>query len=325
MQKSPTIKEIEKWLVKENPLGLFDEKFSITNIDPKKWSGHFDYLIKVKDKKYVLRFKGSEWGEAKGIVDEYNTLKKIEEYAVGPKVYYLSKEFFDEPMLFEEHIDGITLDKLSSDESRKIFPKVAKFIYKINSIPFQKDSFPFQEPMTSYVKSKNAWKNRLGMILDCTKNNNCGHELLALLPTIESKIDEFEDLLQRVIKTSGSAFIFESAHIGHCVKVKDDFRFFNWEQVSYGDPSFTLAVFLTSIKGRDDFEIIKKEMIKSYLEEKDIPQFAELLGQRMWEREISNTIYSLWSNVRKNTIQTIKSLEPDFIKDGVEKIKKLIH
>src|SRR3989344_1872560 len=105
MQTSPPIREIKKWLIKENPLNLFESNFSVRDIDPKTWSGHFDYLIETPEKKFVLRFKGPEWGETKGVTDEYNTLKKIKSYEVGPKVYYLTEHFFSEPMILEEYLE----------------------------------------------------------------------------------------------------------------------------------------------------------------------------------------------------------------------------
>ncbi|MEX0918632.1 MAG: phosphotransferase [Candidatus Paceibacterota bacterium] len=314
MNVPPPIKEIKKWLIKENPLNLFENDFSITDVDPKEWSGHFDYLIETSKQKFILRFKGPEWGETNGVIDEYKTLKKIEQYGVGPKVYFLSENFFGEPMIFEEYLEGKLLGDFSADEQKKYFFEVARFIHKINSIPFQKNEFPFQEPMTSYTKSKNAWKTRIEFILDCKETKTCGQELLAFLPGIESIINKFEDRLQRVLNQVGNSFVFESAHLGHCLKTPADFRFFNWEQVSYGDPSYTLAVFLTSLHERPDFKEIKKTMIETYLEQKHIPEFTELVEQRITERHISNVIWSAYMSVKK---------EGKIVSDWYNKIKRL--
>jgi len=248
-----------------------------------------------------LRFKGPEWGEINGVLDEYKTLKKVEDYEVGPKVYYLSEDFWGEPMILEEYLKGKLLGDFPIDEQKKYFPEVAKFIYKINSIPFQQSDFPFQEPMTSYTKSKKAWRTRIKFILDCRETKTYGQELLAFLPDIESILNKFEDRLQKVLKQVGNSFVFESAHLGHCLKTPAGFRFFNWEQVSYGDPSYTLAVFLTSLRERPDFEEIKESMIDSYLEKKFIPEFFELVEQRITERQISNVIWGIYMNVKKES------------------------
>lgn len=318
MRTFPSIKEIRRWLAKANPLNLFANKFSIEDIDPKEWSGHFNYLVKTPKKKFVLRFKGPEWGKTNGVIDEYKILKKIEEYEVGPKVYFLTENFFGEPMILEEYLEGKLLADLPTNEQRKCFPEVAKFIYKINSIPFDKDSFPFQEPVTSYTKSKKAWKTRIEFILDCKETKTCGQELLAFFPGIESILNKFEDRLQRVLKQVGNSFVFESAHLGHCLKTPAGFCFFNWEQVSFGDPSYTLAVFLTSLHERSDFEEIKKTMIETYLKQKFIPEFTELVEQRITERHISNIIYSVYMNVKRNT-----KVIPDW-REKVERIKEIV-
>ena len=314
MKTSPPIKDIKKWLVKENPLNLFKNNFSIIDMDPKEWSGHFNYLIETKDKKFVLRFKGPEWGETNGVIDEYKTLKKIEQYEVGPKVYFLTENFFGEPMIFEEYLEGKLLGDFPMDDQKKHFSEVAKFICKINSIPFEKSEFPFQEPMTSYTKSKNAWKTRIEFILDCKETKTYGQKLLAFLPSVESILNKFEDRLQRVLKQVDNFFVFESAHLGHCLKTSAGFRFFNWEQVSYGDPSYTLAVFLTSLHERPDFEEIKKTMIESYLEQEHIPEFTELVEQRIIERHISNIIYGAYMSVKKET---------KIVSDWYEKVKRI--
>ncbi|MBI5817007.1 MAG: phosphotransferase [Candidatus Yonathbacteria bacterium] len=314
MKTSPPIEKIKEWLAKENPLNLFEDNFSIKDIDPKAWSGHFDYLVETPKKKFVLRFKGPEWGKTNGVIDEYKTLKKIEQYEVGPKVYFLTENFFGEPMIFEEYLEGKLLGDFSEDEQKNYFSEVAKFIYKINSISFQKDDFPFQEPMTSYTKSKNAWKTRIEFILDCKETKTCGQELLTFLPGIESILNKFEDRLQKVLKQVDNSFVFESSHLGHCLKTSAGFRFFNWEQVSYGDPSYTLAVFLTSLHERPDFEEVKKTMIESYLAQKHIPEFAELVEQRITERHISNIIYGAYMSVKKET---------KIVSDWYEKVKQI--
>ena len=112
-------------------------------------------------------------------------------------------------------------------------------------------------------------------------------------------LDEFEPALKLVIKKSGPAFIFESAHAGHLLKTKDGFRFLNWEQVSFGDPSYALAVFLASIQKRRDFEKIKEKMTKAYLKENYVPEFKELVEQRLKERGVSNTIWRVWIKTKK--------------------------
>lgn len=301
MEKPPPLSEIKNWIREHNPLGLFQRKaFAIRDIDPKPWSGHFNYLVTVGRHKFVLRFKGPEWGEpTQGILDEYKILKFAEKYNVGPKAYYLTKKFFGEPMLFEEYLEGRILSQLPRRELDKLFPSVAVFIAGINRIPFRENSLPFCDSPLSYSASKNKWKERLHRVSGAgnSASKRWAEKISRLLPQAERMLDEFEERLQRVVMREGSAFIFRSAHVGHCVNTKKGFRFFNWEQVSFGDPAYTLAVFLASISQWLDFERIKKRMITAYLEVKPVPEFQELVEQRLKEREVSNLIWNLWAHV----------------------------
>lgn len=303
MEKPPPLSEIKNWIREHNPLGLFQRKaFAVRDIDPKPWSGHFNYLVAVGRHKFVLRFKGPEWGEpTQGILDEYRILKFVEKYQVGPNVYYLTKKFFGESMLFEEYLGGRPLSQLPRRELDKLFSSVAVFIAEINRIQFRENSLPFCGPLLSYSASKNKWKERLRRVggVGNSGSKRWADKISLLLPQAERMLDEFEERLRRVVDRNGPAFIFRSAHVGHCVNTKKGFRFFNWEQVSWGDPAYTLAVFLASISQWPDFERIKKRMITAYLEVKPVPEFQELVEQRLKEREISDLIWTLWAHVER--------------------------
>ena len=121
-----------------------------------------------------------------------------------------------------------------------------------------------------------------------------------MLPKAEKMLDIFEKRLTNILSITGPIFSFESAHIGHCVRVSDGFRFFNWEKNVYGDPSYSLAVFLASVIEYPNFTDMKEQMIHAYVEEKTIPELRELVDQRLAEREVSNLIWSLWAHVKSN-------------------------
>ena len=79
MEQPPREDNIRAWLLEHNPLGLFrhNAEIVITDIDPKPWSGHFNFLISAGGQKMVLRFKGPEWGTPSGVSEEYTILKKV--------------------------------------------------------------------------------------------------------------------------------------------------------------------------------------------------------------------------------------------------------
>ena len=324
MLKSPKISEIKKWLEKNNPLELFrDKNFAIKDIDPKPWSGHFNYLVKSGHRKFVLRFKGSEWGEPeRGIVDEFKILKYVEKYRVAPRAYYLTRNFFGEPALFEEYFEGKIFTAFPWQEQEKLLPQVARFIARINKISFRKNALPFQEAMTSYRKNKKTWRERLNTILRNRGTRSLGKKIERILPQAEKALQGYEECLGRVLRRSRPVFIFESAHPGHLLKTKRGFRFLNWEQVSFGDPAYTIAVFLVSFASHRDFSEIKNKMIQDYLKVNYILELEKLIEGRLKEREISNLIWGPWAHVRRLEAG-LKEKGPD-VSERFERVKKIL-
>ena len=247
MKTPPTIQEIQKWLIQENPLGVFTtEDFTVKNIDPKPWSGHFNFLVFTENKKYVLRFKGPEWGEPKGIVDEYEMLIAVGKYKVAPQALYLSKDFFGEPMMLQEYVEGIMFSDIDEKGQKELFTHVSHFIAEINSIKLSTELLAKQEQLMGYEQNKKIWRERLKIILGNPHTKEWGERVKEILSQAEAMLDTFENRLKKVFEKSGPVFVFKSAHAGHLIKTEDGFRFFNWEKNGYGDPSFSLSVFLSS-------------------------------------------------------------------------------
>lgn len=324
MKKSPKISEIKNWLIKNNPLDLFaGTEFTIKNIDPKPWSGHFNFLLVTQKQKFTLRFKGPEWGEPlQSIIDEYEILKTVENYKVGPEVYYLTRNFFNEPMLFEEYLIGIPLDKIMDKLQEKIFPSVAKFIAEINKIKLPERILNKQVQLFSYRDHKQTWRQRLKIILSNENTRPWGQKIIKIIPLAEEMLNKFEERLGRIMKNYGPVFIFRSAHIGHCLKTKDSLRFLNWEKNGFGDPGYSLAVFLASISKKPDFIKIKEKMIDAYLEQNYIPEFPELIEQRLKERAISDLLWVLWAYVnRKDNRPLAKTID---VRERFECVQKIL-
>lgn len=301
MNQAPSIVSIRQWIKKENPLGLFgSNRFFIYDIDPKPWSGHFNFLITVKKKRFVLRFKGPEWGEpSRGVLDEYKILKYVESYRVAPRAYYICRDFFGEPVMFEEYIQGNPLNSFSLKTQEDFFPEVIKLIARINKIPVRRHLTPFREPLLSYMPHKIVWRKRLKIILENSRTKIWGEKIKKLLPRAERMLDRFEPRLRRVMRRIKPTFIFKSVHAGHCMIGKAGIRFLNWEEISCGDPSYSLAVFLSSISRHPKFILWKDRLAETYLRENFVPEFRELLWQRLCERQISNLIWVVWAHIKK--------------------------
>ncbi|MBI4120673.1 MAG: aminoglycoside phosphotransferase family protein [Parcubacteria group bacterium] len=322
MQRPPSTEDIRQWLRVANPLGMFaTTEFSVEDIDPKPWSGHFNFLITLGDKRMVLRFKGPEWGDPKrGTRIEYEVLKYVESWSVAPHPLYVTDDFFGEAMLLEEYLEGKSVGGVGEgliDDAENI----ARFLARIGSVPVRKDAPFFEEPMTSYEKNRKAWKARLRVIAEDPQMGVWGKRLVdEMLPSAERMLDAFEPTLKKAIREHGETFIFESAHIGHLFKTNQGFRFLNWEQCSYGDPAFMLAVFLTSIQGRGDHKEVKKKMIEVYPTNIPREEFKVLVEERMRERAVSNLIWGLWTRVRKGDTNSFEDGAANKEFDGVMQI-----
>jgi len=299
MKKAPSIPAMKKWLVENKPLGLFSAgQFTLADIDPKPWSGHFNYLTHVRGKRFVLRFRGPEWGEPDGIVDEYAILSAVAPFALGPKVYYLSKDFFGEPMMLQEYLSGTSFTALPKKQQDRFFPAVARFIAHLNKIPDSPALSVCMKKMESYAHHKETWRTRLDEISLNPRTKKWGEKIETLLPGAEMMLNRFDDELGRTLRKQKPVFIFKSAHAGHLIKLARGFRFVNWEQIGRGDPGYTLAVFLASLSDRPDFERIKKRMLSAYLKENPVPEFEALVEARLSERAVSNLIWVLWNHAR---------------------------
>ena len=299
MEKPPSTLAIKKWLKENNPLGLFSKgEFTLTDIDPKQWSGHFNYLVSVRSKRFVLRFRGPEWGEPNGLIDEYRILEAVSPYHVGPKVHYLSNDFFGEPMMLEEYLAGTPFGNLPKGEQTRLFPVVARFIARLHTIPDSPALSPLGRKMTDYAQHKKTWRKRLHEISLNPRAKKCGQKIETVRPQAEVMLDGFESTLGPILRNNKPAFVFESAHVGHLFKLKHGFRFVNWERVGRGDPSYTLAVFLASLSDRPDGDSVKKRMVRAYLKENPVPHFEALLEARLKKRAVSNLIWVLWNHAR---------------------------
>ncbi|MBU4224052.1 phosphotransferase [Patescibacteria group bacterium] len=319
MWKAPKIKEIIEYIKIVQPLGI-KEDFKITDIDPKDPSGHWNFLIQHKDKKYVFRVIGNETpAQCNEIEKEYKMLKYVKPHGVAPEPYYFDKSGFIKPVLFEEYLEGKPFSDYSPDEQKKYFPEVVKLIAKINKIPIAEEIKPYLDNKSDYSVNIEKWHNKLNDISKDSRCDNLRKKIEELLPMAEKVLHE---KYQPILDKAPRVFVFESAHIGHCFVVKEILRFINWEEVAFGDPSFSLSVFLASIENRPDFEEIKLQMTREYLKLNPIENFEKLVEGRLFERAVSNTIWVLWAYILRKDLRCPE--EATSAKLRLEKLKKLI-
>ena len=324
--KSPlTTEQIKNYLLTVKPIGIGQSgAVQVKDIDPKPWSGHFNYLVSDGDKKAVLRLKGPEWGEqSQGIIDEYKNLQATKDFKVAPRPLWLDKEtIFGEAVLLEEYLDGTIYSKLTLEQQRGVWPEIVKLIVRINSIPASGLELPFRHEMISYLSHKEVWEKRLGVIASCEQCRQWHRKIIAILPQLKELLKKFQPRLERVLKETGPVFIFESAHGGHCIITPDGPRFLNWENVSRGDPSYTLAIFLASHISEPYFQDMREELVTAYLKDRSVPEFKELVKQRLAEREISNMIWGLWAYVERKDTSPVE--EASGVKERYERVLRIL-
>lgn len=309
MENSPTIEQVRDYLLKVQPLGIGSSgSVEIKDIDPNPWSGHFNFLVSDGSKQAALRLKGPEWGEhSQGIIDEYQNLQAVKDFKVAPQPLWLDENtIFNEPLLLEEYLKGIIYSDLSSSDQRNMWSDIVDVIIRINSVPIEGLSLPFRHEMNNYMSHTEVWDKRLRVIALRETCREWHKKIVEIIPSLKVLVKQFQLRLEKVLKDRGPVFIFESAHAGHCIITPSGPRFLNWENVSKGDPSYTLAIFLASHIERPYFQDMKQELINLYLKKKPIPEFKELVEQRLVEREISNMIWVVWAYVKRDDKKPIE-------------------
>ncbi len=298
--KPPRIEDIEAYIKAKNPLSIADSPFTVSDIDPSVFSGHFNYLVEGKDGRVVLRLKGPEWGSPiDGIENEYNILRFIERYEVAPAPLYFDRAGIKgSPVMFIEYLDGALFPALSIEEQKTLLPSIGTFIAEINSIPVEENVLPFDYSLTSYAPHKEKWWKRLLEAKEDVRLQGWCEKTEQLLSRAESMLTQFEPALGAVIERGDSCFVFISSHAGHLMVTEKGLRFLNWEGVRYGDPTFTMGVFLSSIASFPYAKEAWKLTVDRYLEERPVVDFEGLLEQRVRERAVSDFTWLLWRQLK---------------------------
>lgn len=305
-KRKPTIDEIRQYLKKYNPFGLGDAEISLINEH-----NHLNYRLDKDDKAYCLRminpetYRAGEWLE---IAEEHVILKYLEKSGFGPKSYYVDPERFIIPLMIQEFISGAICFNDLKPFSEKHLMAVAQAIALLNSQNITPDVFAFRERFTrySYLTSIKTWLSRLTKIKESSQR-----DVLDWAKRIEEVVFQSKKILEHfepLLREAEMVFNFDGAHSGNTYWLKDRVIFLDWQKVSFGDPAFTLARFLTSI-GKDG-EILEKDrelMLNVYLKERPVPNFAQLFNQRIFERQVADLVWVLWHYVKEQRSEPVTS------------------
>lgn len=98
-------------------------------------ASNFNYLVKTNSGKFIFRInaKTGDFGKSK---KEYNNLKMIEKYGIGPRVYLLdeSKKIFDSDFIIIDYLGGVRCTQIQPYFDEKMIKSLARLLAKIHSV-----------------------------------------------------------------------------------------------------------------------------------------------------------------------------------------------
>lgn len=297
-QTRPTTHQIKQYFNKYNPRNLAGATVELVNAH-----NHLIYRAQKNGKVYCLRMINPEsWraGQWLSAAEEYTILKYLENSGLGPNAYFVDPERFVIPLMIQEFIDDAVCYKNLKPLSEKYLIAAAQAIALLNSQNITPENFPFREGYTrySYLTSIKTWQRRLEEIKAAGRK-----DLLEWTEKIRKVTQKAKRILEKFEPRLAKApfcFNFDGAHCGNTYWKNDKVIFLDWQKVSYGDPAFTLARFLTSVSETGEVASADKNlMIAAYLEKCGAPDFARLVDQRLFERQTADLIWVLWQYVKE--------------------------
>lgn len=302
-KKKPTIEQIQEYLSKYNPLDLSGASVSLISEH-----NHLHYRLEKDDKVYCLRminpetYRAGEWLQ---IPEEYTLLKYLENSGLGPKSYFVEPERFVLPLMIQEFVsDAVCFNDLKP-LSQEHLVATAQAIALLNSQDIAPEKFPFRDTRYSYLTSVKTWRERLSVIKKSEQK-----DVLDWAERIEKVVDRAEKILEKfepLLEKASPVFNFDGAHCGNTYWKDNKVIFLDWQKVSYGDPAFTLARFLTSVRERGEISSSDKEtMVQAYLEQREVPNFAQLVDQRLFERQVADLVWVLWNYIKEKRSEPVE-------------------
>ena len=261
-------------------------------------------------------------GEWVNIPEEYVILKYLEKTGLGPRSYFVDPERFVFPLMIQEFIEAACFNDLKP-LSEEHLAAAAKAIALLNSQGITPENFPFRKGYTrySYLTSVKTWQKRLKEIKKSEQP-----DVLEWAQKIEKVIDGAKKILEKfepLLEKAPFSFNFDGAHCGNTYWKNNKVIFLDWKKVSYGDPAFTLARFLTSVDKTGEVSSANKElMVQTYLKRREVPNFAQLVDQRLFERQTADLVWVLWNYVKENKIEPVEQTINIFPR--YKRVKKLL-
>ena len=288
-------------------------------------SNHLNYKISTSGGDFIARVvRPADLLSYPNLADEFTILKLIESYNVGPKVLTVDLEYFQTPVLFEECLVG-TLYQDISEATKDVFDASIELMVKTSEIEIDSTQFPFKYSYTTYTTNFRAWDIRMKEIVDSLEK---GHFLVDGFYDVIKTATNYLKEKDVILKNSKQEFIYNDVHPGNVFWLPEEkkAKFIDWQKVSVGDPSFMIALFarrFASIWGANKKEFLTKSLT-DYSSRKNIENFEELFWSRVFERAVSDMIWSIWASVKKKEDINVTDIQEHKYFNEVQDVLKIL-
>lgn len=151
-------------------------------------TGNLNFLVKANDKKYVFRISMNPKFKKKSR-KEFESLKIIEKYKIGPKAWVLdeSRTKFDSDFIIIDYIEGKTCDKLKGYLNLRMMGNLGRLCGKMHSIPIGKNlkKLNVEEAAKGYKNHKKLIKKEY---LDPAYNRLTNKKVIEMLRSTYDKL-----------------------------------------------------------------------------------------------------------------------------------------
>ena len=182
-----------------------------------------------------------------------------------------------------------------------MFEGIIKLLQRTSNVVVSPDEFPFKFTYTTYQTNFKTWSIRLEEIAKSLGNE---HFIVNGFKPIIRSAQEILGKKDSLLRSSKKEFIYNDVHPGNTFWLPEEntAKFIDWQKVSLGDPSFMIALFARRfghIWGVENQKFAEK-ILKSYEKEKQIRYLEELFRARVLERSVSDMVWSIWADIKKN-------------------------
>lgn len=257
------------------------------------------------------------------VESEFKILKIIEKYSISPKPIILDKNGFGAPVLLESYVKGAPYSSFKILDSAKL-KAALKLIAKTSQINISPKLFKFK--YQNYSANIKNWRKRIEEIKKLGKKYKEIKKLTSALKILSGKAAKILTKNGKILLKTKPEFIYNDIHGDNLfwLPQKNKAVFIDWQKVSWGDPTFMLAVFTLAFESKvpESKDKFYTNILKEYKKIRNIKNLEALFNLRILEREISNMIWVPWHALKATGKLPFQSISDYSRLSRVEKVLK---